>query len=438
MRRKIYRQTNVYEAAQARLKFIFDNFDNIYVSFSGGKDSGMLMNLCIQYMQQHGIIRKIGVFHQDFEAQYTETTNYVTRMLTSPANLRYITPYWVCLPMSCKTATSMHEQYWTPWEPAKQDIWVREMPDYPGVINLDNHQFDFYRPGMLQEEFYEAFTPWYHRHVGGGKGKTCALVGIRAQESLNRWRAVTRGRYMFQGTKWTTGGEPDVFSAYPLYDWTAEDIWIANARFGFDYNKLYDLFYYAGLSIHEMRVASPFNDWAISSLKLYRVIEPNIWGRMVGRVNGANFTSIYGGTNAMAWKNIKLPDGHTWQSYVEFLLESLPEETRKTFGEKFATSIDFWMKKGGVLSDETIEELSRMGVQITEHGKTKYKTDKRRVTFAEYQDDLDIREFQSVPTYKRMAICILKNDHLCKYMGFSQTQKESNKRKEAMAKYMAL
>jgi predicted phosphoadenosine phosphosulfate sulfurtransferase len=187
-----------------------------------------------------------------------------------------------------------------------------------------------------------------------------------------------------------------------------------------------------------MRVASPFNDWAIGSLKLYRVIEPEMWSRMVGRVNGANFCAIYGGTSAVAWKRIKLPKGHTWRSYVEFLLKTLPTETRKTYEEKFATSIKFWQSTGGVLSSETIAELKAMGIPIQIHGKTNYKTSKERVTFAEYQDDLDIKEFQSVPTYKRMAICILKNDHLCKYMGFSQTKKETERRQAAIQKYMAL
>ena len=436
MARKLYLKKTVYQAVQERLEFIFTEFDNIYVAFSGGKDSGILLNLCLQYMREHGITKKIGVFHQDFEAQYTETTRYVERTLTSDLDL--IEPYWVCLPVSCKTATSMHEQYWTPWERSKKDIWVRDMPDYPGVINLDNHEFDFYTENMLQEDFYEKFTPWYHQHVAGGNGKTCALIGVRAQESLNRWRAVTRGKFLYNDIKWTTGVDDNVYCAYPLYDWQAEDIWTANARFGFDYNRLYDLFYYAGLSIHAMRVASPFNDWAMGSLKLYRVIEPNIWGRMIGRVNGANFTSIYGGTNAMAWKNIKLPSGHTWQSYVDFLLKTLPDETRKIFEEKFTTSFEFWLKKGGVLSDETVTELQEMGISIKKHGKTNYKSDKVRVTFKEYPDDLHVKEFQSVPTYKRMAICILKNDHLCKYMGFSQTQKEAKKRQEAIKKYMTL
>ena len=44
---------NVYERTQQRLKTVFDLFDNIYVSFSGGKDSGVLLNLCIDYLRQH-------------------------------------------------------------------------------------------------------------------------------------------------------------------------------------------------------------------------------------------------------------------------------------------------------------------------------------------------------------------------------------------------
>ena len=39
-KKKIAGTKNVYELAQERLKVIFNEFDNIYVSFSGGKDSG--------------------------------------------------------------------------------------------------------------------------------------------------------------------------------------------------------------------------------------------------------------------------------------------------------------------------------------------------------------------------------------------------------------
>lgn len=431
----VYADENVYEAAIKRFDIIFSEFDHITVSFSGGKDSSVLLNLVIKYMREHGITRKIGVFHQDFEAQYSATTEYVEKMMTS--NLDLIEPYWCCLPMSCKTATSMYEQYWIPWEPEKRDIWVRDIPNHQGVITLENHQFDFYKYGMLQEDLYAEFSPWYHRHHGG-TGKTICLVGIRAQESLNRWRAITSEKGTYDDLHWTTKQAHNVYSGYPLYDWKVEDVWTANAKFGFSYNRLYDLFHAAGLSIHEMRVASPFNDWAIGSLKLYRVIEPAVWGKMVGRANGANFAAIYGGTSAVGWRHVKLPPGHTWKSYVEFLLKTLPEDTRKTYEEKFATSIEFWAKRGGVLSNETIAELQAMGIKVKVRGKTNYKTDKNAVTFEEYPDDWDGSEFQSVPSYKRMAVCILKNDHLCKYMGFSQTKRELERRNALIEKYKNL
>ena len=71
--RKKYLQQNVYEALQDRLKLIFEEFDNIYVSFSGGKDSGLLLNLVMDYRNRYYPEKTLGVFHQDFEAQYTVT-----------------------------------------------------------------------------------------------------------------------------------------------------------------------------------------------------------------------------------------------------------------------------------------------------------------------------------------------------------------------------
>ena len=435
MAQKLYINTNVRDALMKRLALVFAEFDNIVVAFSGGKDSGLLLNLVIKYMRDHGITRKISVFHQDFEAQYTATTEYVERTMT--ANLDLIDPYWICLPMSVRTAASMYEQYWTPWNPAQEDIWVRPMPQHDCVINLANQPMDYYVQGMHQEQLARKFAPWLHRHKNATK--TICLLGIRTDESMNRFRAVATDKEVYKGCPWTTKTDDEtVWSGCPLYDWGVEDVWVANAKFGFDYNRLYDLFHFAGLSLHEMRVASPFNDFAIDSLKLYRVIEPNIWARMVGRVNGANFAAIYGGTEAVAWKSIRLPHGHTWRSYVEFLLKTLPDDTRASYEEKFATSIKFWAEKGGVLSAETIDELRAMGIPIEIRGQTNYKTDKLAVTFSEYPDDLDVKEFATVPSYKRMAICIMKNDHLCKYMGFSQTKLEADRRRQVVEKYMAL
>lgn len=82
MKKKYIRQ-NVYDALQERLRFIFEEFNNIFVSFSGGKDSGVLLNMVLDFQRKYYPDRKIGVFHQDFEAQYTVTTEYVERTFKS-------------------------------------------------------------------------------------------------------------------------------------------------------------------------------------------------------------------------------------------------------------------------------------------------------------------------------------------------------------------
>jgi predicted phosphoadenosine phosphosulfate sulfurtransferase len=422
---------NVYDATQERLKTLFEEFDNIYVSFSGGKDSGILLNLCIDYIREHNLNRKIGVFHLDYEAQYTMTTEYVNKTLSE--NLDILEIYRCCIPFKVTTCTSMYDVYWRPWQESKKDLWVSPLPEK--YYSADD--FYFYTDDMWDYEFQEKFSQWYHEKKGAKR--TAALVGIRTQESLNRWRAIhsDRNYKKYKTLNWTKKMYDGVYNAYPVYDWTTKDVWVANGKFRWSYNKLYDLFYQAGLSIDQMRVASPFLSTAQSTLKLYRVIEPDTWGKLIGRVNGVNFTGLYGGTTAMGWKELKLPKGHTWKSYMEFLLSTLPEEASENYKKKLETSIKFWKTRGGVLSTEVIDKLKEQGIELEIGGSTNYKTDKLPVRM-DYLDDVDITEFTAIPTYKRMCICIMKNDHLCKYMGFSLTKTENELRKQAETKYKNL
>lgn len=432
---KKYLDISVYEALQERLKFVFESFDNIYVSFSGGKDSGLLLNLVLDYVRKHGIKRKIGVFHQDFEAQYELTTQYVTRMFQN--NLSQIEPYWVCLPMASRCAVSNFQMYWYPWDKAQKDAWVRPMPAYPYIINEDNNPFDFYKDKMLQEDLYTGFGRWY---ADVRKGKSICLLGIRADESLNRYRAYANAyKDILKNCQWTTKLADNLYNAYPLYDWTVKDVWTANAKFGFDYNEIYDLYWKAGLSIAQMRVASPYHESAKDSLNLYRVLEPVTWAKVVGRVHGANFGAIYGNSKALGCGKIVLPEGHTWRSYVKFLLATLPDEIRRNYIKKFSTSIRFWWKTGGVVCDEAIKELEACDYPVSINGRSNYKSKKDRVRFLGTPDDTDdIKSSTGIPSWKRMAVCILKNDHLCKHMGFSESKKQKSRQAELMDKYRKL
>ena len=124
----------------------------------------------------------------------------------------------------------------------------------------------------------------------------------------------------------------------------------------------------AGLKPDQMRVASPFNDYAKDSLNLYRVIDPEIWTKLVGRVQGVNFGAIYGKTKAMGYRNLTLPDGYTWEAYTKFLLDTLPARLKNNYVKKFNTSIEFWHKTGGGLEEKTIQELLDHGYNIRRNG----------------------------------------------------------------------
>ena len=426
---KKYTDKTVYQAARERLEYIFDEFDKVLIAYSGGKDSSVLLNLAYDYAKEIGQVDKLAMYHLDYEAQYQMTTDFVTETFEKFP----IQKYWLCLPLSAQCACRMDGAYWIPWDRDKKDIWVRDMPENEWVINENNVPFPFQK-GDLDYEVQETFGRWFSSE----HGKTAVLIGIRADESLNRFRAIVSDHKVnqYKGKNYLVKRNEITVNAYPLYDWTVEDIWVYNAKYEKDYNHLYDLYYQAGLSVNQMRVASPFNDCAMDTLSLYKVIDPVNWGKMVSRVNGVNMAGLYGGTTAMGWKNITKPQGMTWKEYCFFLLNTLDEPTREHYLKNLKTSVKFWLEKGGGLDSQTIKELEDAGVKITNHGRKSKQTDKEIISFSEYPDDIpEVTNFKDVPSYKRMCVCILKNDYVCKYMGFAPTKEYQQRRKKTIEKW---
>ena len=425
---------SVMDAFRERIRYIFEEFDNIFVSFSGGKDSGLLLNMTLDFQKKYFPGKRIGVYHQDFEAQYSVTTQYVERTFKRIKN--DVEPYWVCLPAATRTAVSNYQMYWYPWDDTCESAWVRPMPKHPYVINLENNPITTYRYRMHQEDLAKQFGRWYRN--SHGKGKTVCLLGLRAEESLNRYNGFINCRNGYKGNCWISNQFKDVWTASPLYDWSKSDVWHANYIFDYDYNHLYDLYYKAGLKPDQMRVASPFNDYAKDSLHLYRILDPEIWAKLVGRVYGANFGAIYGKTKALGYRSLTLPEGHTWESYTNFLLDTLPVRLRNNYVKKFRTSIRFWHEIGGGLEEEVIEELLAKGYRVRRNGVSNYTVMRlSRVVFLDKIPDHtdDILSTRDIPSWKRMCYCILKNDHNCRTMGFGLTREQQSYIEHLRRKY---
>lgn len=127
------------------------------MSFSGGKDSGVLLNLCIDYIRRNNLKRKIGVFHMDYEVQYKMTIDFVDSILEKNKDLLDV--YRICLPFRVATSTSMYQSFWRPWDEEKKDLWVRQMPE--GAMTIKD--FPELKPDTWDYDFQLYFAQWLHK-----------------------------------------------------------------------------------------------------------------------------------------------------------------------------------------------------------------------------------------------------------------------------------
>lgn len=382
---------DVLQAARDRVRYTFDHFEAIYISFSAGKDSSVMFHLVMEEAIRRN--RKVGVLLIDLEAQYLLTIKHAEEMFRLYAE--HIDVYWVCLPIKLRNAVSNYEPVWCAWDPEKRDDWVRPMPKGLGVIS-DPAYFDFFQPRMEFEEFIELFAAWY------SKGRTtAAFIGIRADESLNRFRTIAVwDKETHFGKRWTTKVVGDVYNVYPIYDWHVTDIWKYHALYPEKpHNEVYDRMQLAGVSLHQMRLCQPYGDDQRRGLWLYHLIEPQTWGKVVARVNGANSGALYieETGNVTGYNKVTLPPGHTWRSFTNLLLATMPDVTREHYTKRFREWLIGWHKRGyrDGIPDYAPRELEK-----------KYWA----------------------PSWRRMAKVLLRNDWWCKGLGLQQPKSEAYQR----------
>lgn len=406
MSKKVFQTYNVLEGTRKRISQSFDEFEKMYISFSGGKDSTVMLHLVMEEAVKRN--QKVGVLIIDLEAQYKDTIDHIEKTIAMYED--HIDLHWFCGQLKLRNALTNYEPQWVAWDEDNKDIWVREMPEKAADLS----QYDFYIPRMEFEELMVIFGEWYSEY---GKYKTGALIGIRANESLHRYRAIVSRKdgLMLNDWKWTTKINKNLYNVYPIYDWRTEDIWVYHGQYPeMPHNKIYDQMTKAGVKLSDQRLCQPFGDDQRRGLWLYHILEPDTWTKLIARVNGVNSGSLYiqERGNMTGSHHITKPDGHTWESFCNMLLATLPEKTSEHYKFRFRKFMRGWKDRGYT----TIPD--------------------------EAPHDLEVKCW--APSWRRMCRVILRNDYWCKGLGQTQPKSEAyekfkqikalNKKREALQK----
>lgn len=396
MTKKKYCEADVHQAAKARLRLVFEHFERVCIAFSGGKDSSVTLHLALEVARELGRLPVHALFI-DLEGQYQATIGHVMEMF----NRDDVHPWWICLPINLRNASSAHEPFWCAWEPGREPDWIRPMPSHPAVVS-DQNYFPFYRFRMEFEEFVPAFNEWLARDA-----PTAFLVGIRSDESLNRYMAVKQ-RAKVKKRAWTVPGSQTAIpwsakdhpasravTFFPIYDWKFADLWRYTAEHGHAYNRLYDQMYLAGVPFAQMRICQPYGDDQRKSLDLYHKLEPQTWFRVVQRVTGANYAARYCRHRFLGYRgSLGLPPTFsTWRHYCHFLLSSFPPPVREVYKRRILRFIEWWGEHGYPL-----HAWPDAGVPALENRKTQ-------------------------PSWRRVALALLKQD-MARSLSFGSARRD--------------
>lgn len=404
---KKYRDQNVLEAARERIHYVFDEFDHVYLSVSGGKDSSVQMQLVRDVLEERDRAETFDMLFVDLEAQYKAT---IQQMETLIENSQRVLDdiYWVCLPLSLRNAVSQIQPKWTCWNPDEREKWVRDQPNADYALSHDNHPFDFFEADMEFEDFVDEFARWYSdRH----DGVVADMIAIRSNESINRFRTLTSDeKQRYDDKNWTTQVRIndeylDAYNVYPIYDWAVEDVWGYVSQEDLPYNDVYEHLWKNGVPLTDQRICQPFGDDQRNGLDQFRRIEPETWEKVLNRVSGVNFGNIYARTSLLGNFDSEKPDHLSWEEYAVFLLESVglySPMLRDHYNDKITTFIEWY--EDTEYPDREPPWTEDMGLE----------------DFADAHPDHSSK--QRWPSWERIAWAIERNDFWMKRLGFSQTK----------------
>lgn len=312
MGRTIIRGTaTVLEATLKRISFLFDNYDNISLSFSGGKDSTALFHLINEEAKRRN--KKFILYFQDQEAEYQATIDFVEWAMMQPN----VIPQWYQVPIFMTNAASQQQLFLWAW--GEGEKWVREK--HPIAIHSINKKYP---------KRFHKFNLWVGQNLKQLPGKSISIIGLRAEESPDR-RFVMFGEdsELFWIRRKNLPDKPH--RAYPIIDWAYTDVWKYLIENNFKYNKIYDKMYMLGGNLRHFRVSNLVHEKAFRCLTDLQELEPETYDKLEQRLQGVHTAAIYGKED-LVYSIKTLPENFsTWKEYKDFLLNSIHPELKRIF-----------------------------------------------------------------------------------------------------------
>ena len=208
-------------------------------------------------------------------------------------------------------------------------LWVRDLPAQ-AITSAP-----WFQMGMTMPDC----APFVY---GPEHGTVADIRGIRAQESLRRLRMVS-SKLVDNWIAAPRNGHNSAVS--PIYDWTAEDVWLATKEFGWDYNRTYDVFDKMGTTVHAQRVCPPYGEEPLGGLHQYAECWPALWHKMIARVPGAATAARYARTELYGFGTMHLPAGQTWRSWFDDLVAMWPARYQRVIRRNVTEMIGLHARK---------------------------------------------------------------------------------------------
>jgi predicted phosphoadenosine phosphosulfate sulfurtransferase len=312
---------NVLEAVRDRIGFIFDQFETIVVSISGGKDSTCLAHLALVEAKLRK--RKISLYFLDEEVTYQNSVDQVSYLMTLFSD--NITKIWMQIEFHLTNATSVKEGQLICWESGKHKIWMRSKLPYAVQHRMWSEESQTVRDKNKGFGFYDVIENFERCFKGAA-----FLVGLRAAgESPNRWKAVIKNPVNINGQHIYWGTQKGVnVVLYPIYDWNFHDVWKYIHDEKLRYSKIYDMQFRKGYPINQMRVSSLIHEKSFKSICDLPEFEPKTYNKLQKRISGITLAQETGKA-AKLFACRKLPKNFkSWIIYRDFLIQTHSDRER--------------------------------------------------------------------------------------------------------------